>query len=209
MDDPNTPQTPKKSLVNPLVAGASALAILLGGGTSFWVWNQLSTPQPTVETPSEAPTGTAQQPLSPDNLQETAIQLYWLDENIELVATPATLLEKTGTIEDSLESAIQQLLDGPPDATYGTTIPEGTELRGVRLEADGIHVNLSEDFTFGGGTASMSGRVAQILYTATSLNPDGKVWLEIEGQPLEVLGGEGLILDQPLTRASYAQDFPL
>jgi len=45
----------------------------------------------------------------------------------------------------------------------------------------------------------MSSRVAQVLYTATSLQPNAKVWIDIEGKPLEVLGGEGLLLEQPLT----------
>jgi len=44
---------------------------------------------------------------------------------------------------------------------------------------------------------SMSSRVAQVLYTATSLQPNAKVWIDIEGKPLEVLGGEGLLLEQP------------
>jgi len=49
----------------------------------------------------------------------------------------------------------------------------------------------------------MSSRVAQVLYTATSLQPNAKVWIDIEGKPLEVLGGEGLLLEQPLTRESF------
>jgi len=49
----------------------------------------------------------------------------------------------------------------------------------------------------------MSSRVAQVLYTATSLQPNAKVWIDIEGKPLEVLGGEGLLLEQPLTQESF------
>jgi len=38
----------------------------------------------------------------------------------------------------------------------------------VTIQNDGIHVDLSQEFTTG-GSASMSSRVAQVLYTATSL----------------------------------------
>jgi spore germination protein GerM len=55
----------------------------------------------------------------------------------------------------------------------------------------------------------MTGRVAQILYTATSLQPTAKVWIDVEGKPLETLGGEGLELKQPLTRQGFEQNFTL
>jgi spore germination protein GerM len=77
------------------------------------------------------------------------------------------------------------------------------------VREDGVHINLSKEFTMGGGTASMTARVAQVLYTATSLNPNAQVWLSIEGEPLKTLGGEGLLIEQPLTRKSFEQEFSL
>jgi spore germination protein GerM len=53
-------------------------------------------------------------------------------------------------------------------------------------------------------------RVAQILYTATSINPQAPVFLSIAGKPLNdnyPLGGEGLTLEYPLTRQQFNQDF--
>ena len=53
-------------------------------------------------------------------------------------------------------------------------------------------------------------RVAQVIYTSTSLDPNQKVFISVGGQPIDnnhPLGGEGLILQQPTTRARFAADF--
>ncbi len=53
-------------------------------------------------------------------------------------------------------------------------------------------------------------RVAQVLYTATSIDHEALVYLSIEGIPINEkypLGGEGLLLRYPLTRLQFNQDF--
>ena len=170
-----------------------------------------SPPKPT-ETPKSVGTDAAA-PDRPETPKEQVVEIYWLDatgNDIALVSDSASIEVKADNPPETiLETAIEQLLAGPKSDRHATTIPEGTQLRNVIFKGDGIHVNLSEDFTFGGGTASMTGRVAQILYTATSIDPNGRVWLEIEGEAIEVLGGEGLLLDQPLTRQSFQANFDL
>ncbi|MEM8717316.1 MAG: GerMN domain-containing protein, partial [Cyanobacteria bacterium P01_G01_bin.4] len=111
-----------------------------------------------------------------------------------------------------LRTALETLLAGPKQSTDNvTSIPEGTRLLSLKVLPEGIYVDLSSEFSRGGGSSSMTTRVAQILYTATSLESDAGVFLSIEGQPLDEtspLGGEGLLLSQPLTRAQFVKDFP-
>jgi len=153
-------------------------------------------------------------PQEPDaSVQTPAAEVYWLDtesDRLELIPQP---LNPTGSEANNpeilLTAALETLLDGPQDAAHSTTIPPEARLRGIEVKADGVHVNLSADFTTGGGTTSMTGRVAQILYTATSLDPNLPVWLAVESEPLEVLGGEGLMIRQPLTRQAFHEDFEL
>jgi spore germination protein GerM len=142
---------------------------------------------------------------------EEKVQIYWLnnvDNKIEVVSS-SIILKDADQPSEILEGALKSLLTGPADPAFSTTIPQGTKLREVSLKADGVHVDLSEEFTTGGGSASMTGRVAQVLYTASSLDPTAKVWINVEGKPLEVLGGEGLMIDQPLTRENFEKDFDL
>lgn len=113
---------------------------------------------------------------------------------------------------DGLGETLTALLDGVSDdeATMGlsSTIPEGTELLGVEVSNGIASVDLSEEFESGGGSLSMMGRVAQIVYTATRFEDVDSVRFFLEGAPLDVLGGEGLIIDEPQTRSAWTELIP-
>ncbi|MGK7872933.1 MAG: GerMN domain-containing protein [Xenococcaceae cyanobacterium] len=190
------------------IAGISVAVLAAGGGTAWWAWNSLKSP-----TTSSVPTTSqlAKSPVGKQPSKEEGVKIYWLNysgDRAELLPSALTI-EKSAQPSQILESAFKRLLAGSSDPAYTTTIPKGTKLLGVNLDKNGVHVNLSQEFTTGGGSASMSGRLAQILYTATSLNPDGKVWIDVEGEPLEFLGGEGIMVNQPMTRKIFEENFAL
>jgi len=139
-------------------------------------------------------------------------QAYWLTvegEKINLVAAKVAVNPGVST-EEALTIAFNNLLSKEHPANLSSTIPSGTQLLGLQVTDDGIYLNLSEEFTQGGGSSSMIYRVGQILYTATSLDPQTKVFISVAGKPLNeenVLGGEGLILRQPITRQQFIKDF--
>jgi spore germination protein GerM len=189
------------------IAAVSAVVVAVGGGVAWFTSHSSNTP-----TPSN-PSGRIEQPAQPSTRQpsnEQTPNVYWLrptDKNITLVPQPV----KVASIRPNqpLEAAFQSLLAGPTEGTDSTTIPKGTKLLGLKAENDEVHVNLSEDFTSGGGSTSMMGRVGQVVYTATTLNPKAKVYIDVNGKPLDVLGGEGVELQQPLTRENFQKDYPL
>jgi hypothetical protein len=110
-------------------------------------------------------------------------------------------------------AALEALLRGPvpgdqPDAHLDTSIPSGTQLLGLEID-DGIaRVDLSSEFESGGGSASMQMRLAQVVYTLTQFPTVKGVVFSLDGQPIEVLGGEGVIIDHPLTRQEYVDQLP-
>ena len=110
---------------------------------------------------------------------------------------------------DILTVAFNTLLTNTDnDSGSFSNIPQGTQLRSLTIKDDGIYVDLSQDFKYGGGSNSMIGRLQQVLYTATSLDPNAQVWISLEGQPLTLLGGEGLEIPQPLSRQLFQSEFP-
>jgi len=211
-------QSRTRSIPVGLIAGLSALIMAAGGGAAWLAWQSsqpdLASRVPNATTSTDFSTAQPPQQIQAVKPAESEVaRAYWLQDTgkgLELVPNQIALQPDLQP-EAALQEAFAQLLTGPKegDTAIATTIPQGTKLRKLTVEPDGIHVDLSEEFTAGGGSTSMTGRVAQVLYTATSLQPDAKVWLSVNGEPLETLGGEGLLLDQPFTRQSFARDFSL
>ena len=100
------------------------------------------------------------------------------------------------------EEVIKTLLEGP--ATLGkfqglySEIPEATKLIYVKEKNNAYVINLSDDFEYGGGTESISTRFMQLVLTATNASQGKDVYLQINGSMVEMLGGEGMMIKQPL-----------
>lgn len=187
------------------IAGIIAAMLTTGTVATWWAVHTLTK---STDTPIPTPT---ESPITQPSDTEQRGQVYWLDatgDRLKLEETPLSL-QKSLTEEEVLETAVQRLLSGPEGSENDTTIPPETKLLSLKLDKDGVHLNLSSEFTTGGGSASMMGRLGQLLYTATSVNSDAKVWLSINGEPLEVLGGEGLMIEQPMTRQWFTENFEL
>lgn len=213
-----------------VIAGLSVAAITCGGAVAFWALNSKSpepqnttnlTSPPVVE--SQPPVVQTQPPVVPSPppvvvqpepqveptvpKTEKRANVYVIKDkgkNLELL--PESVKVASNNPDAILTEAFQSLLT---KSDKGSAIPAGTKLLGVQVKDDGVHVNLSQEYVSGGGSASVTGRVGQVVYTATTLQPTAKVWINVEGKRLDVLGGEGLEVEQPLTRASFKKNYPL
>ena len=193
-------QQKSKGISSAVIAAVSAAVVTVGGGVA-WLTNNTNSPAPT-------PTSTS----TPSDKIAQDIKIYWLRDtgtNLKLVESQAIQINPNSEPNQILETAFKQLLAGPTEGTESTTIPKGTQLLDIKVDSDAVRINLSEEFTSGGGSTSMTGRLGQVIYTATNLNSKAKVYIEVNGKQLEVLGGEGLVLNQPLTRESFNRDFEL
>ena len=192
-------------------------AILIAGtGAAWWAFQSLTsspTRSPNIETVNPSPIPekpkVVQKPQS--NLIQSQAKVYWLSpksDNLDFVATSVSV-QKSANKNQVLQTALEQLLSQTPNAPASTAIPTGTQLLSLKVNSQGVYLNLSATFTQGGGSESMAGRLGQILYTASSLDPNMPVWISVEGKPLETLGGEGLMIDQPITRQWFKENFEM
>lgn len=101
--------------------------------------------------------------------------------------------------------AIKELMTAPTDweksKGLSSEIPAGTTILSVREGANNILIDLSPAFESGGGAESIYIRVHQLIKTAQA-NTKQPVYLYINGRQADVIGGEGIMIKQPLSEKS-------
>ncbi|MDZ7704068.1 MAG: GerMN domain-containing protein [Trueperaceae bacterium] len=114
------------------------------------------------------------------------------------------------TLEGRLERAVNTLIRGPDGGEsvrgLSSAVPKNTRLYSLHLVDGTVYVDLSSDFEAGGGSATMTARLNQLLYTLSQPEAVRAVSLSIEGAPVEVFSSEGLVLANPWYRR---EDAPL
>jgi spore germination protein GerM len=196
-----------------MLSGIILLALPFGLSGCFETESPKTGASPTGSVaPSAEPTSTvspAGEP-TPSSVAEAGARVYWLrSTGKKLELAPVKISVEGGNSSSELKSLLERLLKGPANSDVTSSIPEGTKLNSVKVAKDGVHIDLSKSFTRGGGSTSMQGRLGQVIYTASSLNPLDPVWISVEGEPLTVLGGEGLEVSQPMTRTDFKKGFSL
>lgn len=104
-----------------------------------------------------------------------------------------------------IKFSVNSLIRGPrPEEKQRgvyTEVPAGSEVINITEQSDKVVVNLNSSFVTGGGTESLYKRLYQLIKTV-NLNSKIPVYLYIDGQRADVVGGEGIMLSQPLTNSS-------
>ena len=143
----------------------------------------------------------------PENTQKEYVNVFFIGQNDSREEVyKAVIREYDAAVDGSkLRFAINSLIAGPKmnEVSKGvyTEIPAGTEVISIQELPDKAIINLSYDFETGGGTDSLYKRLYQLIKTAKR-NSDVPVYLYIEGKSADVIGGEGIMLTQPLSDRS-------
>jgi germination protein M len=123
------------------------------------------------------------------------------DELLHASARTGKATPRVGT------AAMESLLSGPSEdeqaAGLISAIPPGTQLLGLEIENEVATVDLSPHYEAGGGSLSMRMRLAQIVYTLTQFPTVSGVLFEVNGRPVTTFSSEGIVVDDPLSRADF------
>ena len=111
-------------------------------------------------------------------------------------------------------ATLRELIEGPSRADralideVSTAVPAETLLLGVTIDDRVATVDLSREFESGGGSFTMFARLAQVAYTVTQFPTVDEVRFELDGRPVTVFSGEGIVLDGPVSREDYLDLLP-
>jgi hypothetical protein len=206
-----------------VVAGLVGLIAACGG--SVGVAGPVPTPSTALPSaspaasPSASGAPTADRSASPAATTTVRIYLFQPDS----AGGDAHLVPVTRTVPSTravATAAVRELLAGPVADEPGllTMIPAGSQLLGVTIDGwrgpagatppSVATVDLTGRFESGGGSASMLGRLAQLVYTVTQFPTVDSVRLRLDGQPVQSLGGEGVIVGAGLGRSDGTASLP-
>jgi spore germination protein GerM len=165
-----------------------------------------------VEIPQDVPEGEEVTEQTPETKPEEPkkkvyINVFFIgqNENKEEVYKAVKREYDKGVDGSQIRFAIKTLVAGPKPSELEkgvySEIPSTTYLISVNEQPDRVTINLNSGFTSGGGTDSLYKRLYQLIKTAKN-NTDKPIYLQINSKQAEVIGGEGIMLTQPLTEDS-------
>ena len=156
--------------------------------------------------PTTATTTTDESP-PPTTSERMTVAVYHLRDG--KVAPVGRTVDATSAVA---RASLVALLDGPTTEERATglssAIPSGTTLLDLSLEDGLATVDLSGEFDDGGGSAAMLRRVAQVVATLTRFPTIERVAFRLDGDGVETIGGEGVIVDPPLGRREIEDQTP-
>lgn len=163
---------------------------------------------PSVQAPAETPAETetpAEKPAQPKAKEYVNIVFIGQNENHEEIYK-IVKREYSPQIDGSkIKYAITSLILGPKQSEKSSgiysEIPQGTVVLNVQERPDRVILDLSRKFENGGGTDSVYKRLYQIIKTAKR-NTEKPVYLYIDGKQADVIGGDGIMISQPLSENS-------
>lgn len=131
------------------------------------------------------------------------------DQGTTFTIEPVVRKAGDASLAGRVRNQVAALAAGPnaeeADGGLSSAVPAGVAVRSVSLSDGTLTVDLSREFVSGGGTASMFGRLNQLFYTLSQPADVDAVVLEVEGETLRVLGGEGIIVEVPWVRSQQPE----
>jgi sporulation and spore germination protein/immunoglobulin-like protein involved in spore germination len=159
--------------------------------------------------PAGGKTGTTATTESTGTVPTSVSLEVWFLDGEQLVRQTRSL-ESTPLVATA---AMKALLAGPSPAELAsglaTSVPAGTKLLGIAIKKGVATVDLTSQYQSGGGSLSMKARLAQVVYTLTQFPTVRAVLFHLDGEPVNVFSGEGIVLDHPVGRKDYEDLLPV
>ena len=175
------------------------------------VEEQVTMPTQKSTSKNQATKDKTQKPKSEEQKQEkkvekTYVTVYFLGMDKNTAGVFKKVKRELPAGKSKLLYAINQLIAGPTpeEKKLGvySEIPKNVKLLGIVESKNKIIIDVTSNIQTGGGADSIYSRMKQFIKTVIANSPNKPVYLYINGKQAEVLGGEGIMITQPLRENS-------
>lgn len=183
-------RSPRSMVLLLLAVTALGTAFLAGCGNDD---DNAKTATPTT-TASTASTTSATATTGPSDTAapgvKRAVVVYFSRD--EKVAASSRTVQSEGVARAALEAVFAGPNATESGAGMTSAIPDGTKVLGLTIADGKATVDLNDTFQSGGGSLSMTLRVAQVVATLLQFDTVQSVDIHLDGKPVEGIGGEGV-----------------
>ncbi len=158
---------------------------------------------PKSQTTDKKETAAAKEQQKPQKV----VTVYFLGMDKNNNSIFKTVKREVPAGKNELRYALTQLVAGPSqyEKSVGvySEIPKNVQIMGVVESDKKIIIDVSGNIQTGGGADSLYSRFKQLIKTAiANSSPKKPIYLYIDGKQAEVIGGEGIMITQPLSENS-------
>ncbi len=164
--------------------------------------------EPVKETPAPAtPKPPAASPM--ELVKSTRLaELYFIRVDDDGTISRHEVKRTVSASDSPMSDALDALMSGPNADElargYISLIPSEARLLAAQVRGSTAYLDFNEAFMYNRyGIEGYAGQLKQIVYTATSFSTVKDVQILIEGQKRDYLGGDGVYIGKPLSRASF------
>ena len=180
------------------------------------VEKKLAAEEAVVEPPQNTPVQKTQTTATSAKKENTAkeeskpkkyVTVYFLGMDKNNNSIFKTVKREVPSGKNELRYALTQLVAGPTqyEKNVGvySEIPKNVQIMGIVESDKKIIIDISGNIQNGGGADSLYSRFKQVIKTALANgSPKKPIYLYIDGKQAEVIGGEGIMITQPLSENS-------
>ena len=142
----------------------------------------------------------------PEKKDKEVVDLYFLALDSNSNGIYKKVQREVPDDKDKFQYAIEELIKGPNllEKSMGaySEIPKTSKLLKIQKNKGKIIIDFSSDFQYGGGTDSIYSRMMQLIKTSLANSDNQKIYLYLDGKQINSIGGEGIMISQPLTEKS-------
>jgi len=126
------------------------------------------------------------------------------NDNVRLVPVKIALRDPQHPLKDLLEQLIQK----PSDNNHLNLVPFRTKIHSIKIKNHTAIIDFNDAFGINSyGRLGQRVQIYQIVYTATQFKDINAVTFTIDGKIVTYLGGDGVLIHNPVTPFSYLPSF--